>query len=80
MRKKSLMYRLFKALLQHPEYGPTEMASHLHANYNSVKVIYAKLCKEGFLKREKRGQYSLQVPNILFDLYSEIERLEERVK
>ena len=78
MKKKSLKYRLFKAFLQHTEYGPMEMAAHLDANYNSVKVIYAQLCKNGFLKRERRGRYCPQVPRILFDLYSKIEKLEKR--
>lgn len=78
MKKKSLKYRVFKALLQHSEYGPIEMAAHLNANYNSVRFIYSELCKDGFLKRNGRGRYSIQVPRILFDLYSEIEKLEKR--
>lgn len=77
MKKISLEYKLFKAFLQHPEYGPKEMAAYLNANYGSVTVIYARLCKDGLLKRDKRGQYSPQVPHILFDLYFRIEKLEK---
>ncbi len=72
----SLRDRVFRELLLHPDYGPSEMAKHLNANYNSVKAVYGKLCAEGFLVREGRGKYTLNIPRMILDLYERLKRLE----
>ena len=72
----SLRERVFRELLLHPDYGPSDMARRLKANYNSVKAIYGKLCEEGFLLREGRGKYVLNIPRMILDLYDRLRRLE----
>ena len=52
------------------------MAERLGANYNSVKAIYARLCEEGLLRREGRGNYSVNYEGILLHLLERIEALE----
>jgi Mn-dependent DtxR family transcriptional regulator len=74
--KRTLKEDVFRSLFEHPDYGPTEMAALLKANYGSVKDAYNKLCSEGLLKRECRGYYSLNIPGILLDIYNRLERLE----
>ena len=72
--KKTLMDEVFKTLLLHPGYGSREMAEALKANYGSVKDIYSKLYREGLLTRESRGRYALNIPGILADIYTRLER------
>jgi len=72
----SLRERVFRELLLHPDYGPRDMARHLRAKYSTVSVIYSKLCEDGFLVRESRGKYSLNIPRFILDLYDRLKRLE----
>jgi len=67
---------VFKTFLRNPGLGPSEMAERLGANYNSVKAIYARLCEEGLLRRESRGNYSVNYEGILLHLLERIEALE----
>lgn len=72
----TLREMVFKTFLRNPSLGPSEMAERLRANYNSVKAIYARLCEEGLLRREGRGNYSPNVPGILLHLLERVEVLE----
>jgi Mn-dependent DtxR family transcriptional regulator len=72
----TLREMVFKAFLKNPSLGPSQMAERLKANYNSVKAIYAKLCEDGLLRREGRGNYSPNVSGILLHLLKRIEALE----
>ena len=71
---------VFREFLKNPGYGPSEMAEHLNANYNSVKAAFAKLTEEGYLERPSRGTYEPNIAFILLDLMDRVARLEERVK
>jgi hypothetical protein len=52
------------------------MTDHLEAKYNSVKAVFAKLCKEGLIRREGRGNYVPNTPGILLHIMDKIEGLE----
>lgn len=73
----TLREAVFRAFLEKPNLGPSEMALHLDANYNSVKAIFAKLCDEGLLRREGRGNYAPNTPGILLHLMDRIDALEK---
>ncbi len=74
--KYTLREAVFRAFLENPSLGPSEMAEHLTANYNSVKAVFAKLFEEGLFNREGRGNYSPNIPMILLHLMDRIEALE----
>jgi Mn-dependent DtxR family transcriptional regulator len=76
----SLKEQVFRTFLTDTSLGPSEMAKRLGAKYNSVKAIYAKLCDEGMLKREGRGNYTPDVSGIFLDLMDRVEALEKREK
>lgn len=73
----TLREAVFRAFLKNPSLGPKEMTGHLKAKYNSVKAVFAKLCEEGLLNREGRGQYAPNIPRILLHLMDRIEVLEK---
>lgn len=52
------------------------MADHLEAKYNSVKAVFSKLCEEGLLRREGRGNYVPNTPGIFLYIMDKIESLE----
>jgi len=56
------------------------MANNLRAKYNSVKAVFAKLCADGLLTREGRGNYIPNTPKILLYLLDRIEDLESHKK
>lgn len=62
--------------MKNPDLGPSEMAEHLQANYNSVKAAFSSLYNEGLLEREGRGNYMPNVPKILLHLMDRVEALE----
>lgn len=68
---------VFRAFLTNPNMGPREMADHLEEKYNSVKAVFAKLCAEGLLRREGRGNYVPNIPIIFLHLMDRIEALEK---
>ena len=72
----TLREAVFRAFMENPSLGPKEMTSHLKAKYNSVKAVFAKLCEDGLLKREGRGNYSPNISMILLHLLDRIEVLE----
>jgi predicted transcriptional regulator len=74
----SLKEQVFRAFLVDPSLGPSEMTEKLGAKYNSVKAAYAKLCDEGILKREGRGNYAPDIARILLNLMDRVEALEGR--
>jgi Mn-dependent DtxR family transcriptional regulator len=74
----SLKEHVLRTFLADPSLGPSEMTKKLGAKYNSVKAVYAKLCDEGMLKRERRGSYTPDVARILLNLMDRLETLEER--
>jgi len=76
----TLREMVFRTFLKQPNLGPSEMAEHLGAKYNSVKAAYAKLSDEGLLMRRGRGSYSPNVPGILLHLMDRIEALEKGSK
>lgn len=76
----TLRETVFRTFLKQPGLGPTEMAKHLGAKYNSVKAAYAKLSSEGLLMRRGRGSYSPNVPGILLHLMDRVEALEKGSK
>lgn len=78
--KKSLKDSIFKEFLKNSELGPSEMAEHLDAKYNSVKAAFAKLTEEGMLERHRRGAYRPSVSGILLDLIDRVEALEKANK
>lgn len=73
----TLREAVFRAFLRNPSLGPKEMAGHLGAKYNSVKAVFAKLCEEGLLSREGRGNYAPNLPGIVLHLMDRIEALEK---
>jgi predicted transcriptional regulator of viral defense system len=76
----TLRETVFRTFLKDPNLGPSEMKDLLGANYNSIKAIYAKLCDEGLLQREGRGNYVPNLPGILFHLMERVEALEKSGK
>lgn len=72
----TLQESVFRAFLENPNLGPSEMAEHLQANYNSVKAVFSNLCKEGLLDRKGRGNYAPNIPKILLYIIDRIEALE----
>ena len=62
--------------MENPDLGPSEMAQHLQANYNSVKAAFSNLCNDGLLDREGRGNYVPNVPKILLHIMDRIDALE----
>lgn len=76
----TLREKVLRNFLENSKLGPSEMAEHLNANYNSVKSIYGKLCGERFLKREGRGNYEPDVYGIILNLMGRIEALEKSDK
>ena len=75
--KYTLREAVFRAFLENPNLGPSDMAKHLMANYNSVKAVFAKLSEEGLLNREGRGNYSPNITMILLHLMDRMEALEK---
>lgn len=75
--KYSLKDRVFREFLRNQELGPSEMAEHLGAKYNSVKAAFAKLAEEGFLDRPGRGKYAPNYAAIILHLMDRIEALEK---
>jgi DNA-binding IclR family transcriptional regulator len=75
--KYTLRESVFRAFLENPNLGPSDMAKHLMANYNSVKAVFAKLSEEGLLNREGRGNYSPNITMILLHLMDRMEALEK---
>ncbi len=73
----TLRETVFRAFLANPNLGPKEMAAQLGAKYNSVKAVFAKLCEEGLLRREGRGNYAPNISMILLHLMDRIESLEK---
>jgi len=73
----TLREAVFRTFLENPGLGPKGMADHLNAKYNSVKAVFAKLCEEGLLDREGRGNYVPNLPRILLHLMDRIEVLEK---
>lgn len=59
--------------------GPTEMAEHLKANYNSVKAALAKLAEDGLLERQSRGDYTPSYPGIILHIFDRIEAIEREL-
>ncbi|MBD3204809.1 hypothetical protein GF319_00525 [Candidatus Bathyarchaeota archaeon] len=71
---------IFREFLKNPDFGPSEMAEHLDANYNSVKAAFAKLAEEGLLDRPERGNYEPSFSGIVLNLISRIEELEMKIE
>jgi len=71
---------VFREFLKNPGYGPSEMAEHLNANYNSVKAAFAKLTEEGLLDRPERGNYQPSFAGITLHLLERVENLEQKLK
>ncbi|MBA7597811.1 hypothetical protein ES703_04818 [subsurface metagenome] len=76
----TLREKVFRTFLKQPSLGPSEMAKHLGAKYNSVKAAYAKLSDEGLLMRRGRGSSSPNVSVILIHLMDRVEALEKGSK
>ncbi len=74
----SLKDKVFRSFLQDPSLGPEEMAEKLGAKYNSVKDAFAKLAKEGLLRRSSRGNYEPSYTGIVLHLLNRIEDLEKQ--
>lgn len=64
-KEYTIQESVFRAFLENPDLGPSDMAQHLQANYNSVKAAFLNLYNEGLLDRERRGNYLPNVPKIL---------------
>jgi len=79
VEEHSLKDMVFRTFLKNPHLGPSDMASHLNAKYNSVKATYAKLAEEGLLNREGRGNYSPNYSEILLHLMDRIEDVEKQM-
>lgn len=77
--ESTLKELVFRAFLEDPKLGPSEVAAKLNANYNSVKAVFSQLCGEGLLIREGRGSYMPNVPKILLHLLDRIRALERGV-
>lgn len=77
--ESTLKESVFRAFLEDPKLGPSEVAAKLNANYNSVKAVFSQLCGEGLLVREGRGNYTPNVPRILLHLLDRIRALEKGV-
>jgi Mn-dependent DtxR family transcriptional regulator len=74
--ESTLKESVFRAFLEDPRSGPSEVAAKLNANYNSVKAVFSQLCGEGLLLREGKGTYTPNVPRILLHLLDRIRALE----
>jgi len=74
----SLKDKVFRTFLQDPTLSPEDMATKLGAKYNSVKDAFAKLAKDGLLKRSGRGNYEPNYAGIVINLIDRIEELEKR--
>jgi Mn-dependent DtxR family transcriptional regulator len=74
----SLKDKVFRTFLQDPTLSPEDMATKLGAKYNSVKDAFAKLAKDGLLKRSGRGNYEPNYAGIVINLMERIEELEKR--
>lgn len=74
----SLKDKVFRTFLQDPKLTPEDMATKLGAKYNSVKDAFAKLAKEGLLKRSGRGNYEPNYAGIVINLMDRIEELEKK--
>jgi len=73
----SLKDKVFHNFLKDPTVGPEQMAAKLDAKYNSVKDAFAKLAKDGLLKRSGRGNYEPNYAGIVIHLLDRIEALEK---
>jgi predicted transcriptional regulator len=71
---------VFREFLKNTGFGPSEMADHLNANYNSVKAAFAKLVEEGLLDRPERGNYEPSFSGIILNLISRIDELEMKIQ
>jgi Mn-dependent DtxR family transcriptional regulator len=71
---------IFREFLKNPDFGPSEMAEHLKANYNSVKAAFAKLADEDLLDRPERGNYEPSFSGIVLNLISRLEELERKIQ
>jgi len=76
----SLKDKVFRSFLQDPTLGPEQMAAKLDAKYNSVKDAFAKLARDGLLKRSGRGNYEPNYAGIVIHLMDKIEALEKQAK
>jgi len=76
----SLKDKVFRSYLSEPTLSPEEMAVKLDAKYNSVKDAFAKLAKDGLLKRSGRGNYEPNYAGIVIHLMGRIEELEKKAK
>jgi predicted transcriptional regulator len=76
----SLKDKVFRSFLQDPTLGPEQMATKLDAKYNSVKDVFAKLARDGFLQRSGRGNYEPNYAGIIIHLMDRIEELEKKAK
>jgi Mn-dependent DtxR family transcriptional regulator len=74
----SLKDKVLRTFLQDPTLSPEDMATKLGAKYNSVKDAFAKLAKDGLLKRSGRGNYEPNYAGIVINLMERIEELEKR--
>jgi Mn-dependent DtxR family transcriptional regulator len=74
----SLKDKVFRTFLQDPTLSPEDMATKLGAKYNSVKDAFAKLAKDGLLKRSGRGNYEPNYAGIVINLMERIEELEKK--
>jgi Mn-dependent DtxR family transcriptional regulator len=71
---------IFREFLKNPDFGPSEMAKHLKANYNSVKAAFARLAEEGLLDRLERGNYEPSFSGIVINLITRLEELERKIQ
>jgi len=76
----SLKDKVFRSFLQDPTLGPEQMTAKLDAKYNSVKDAFAKLARDGLLKRSGRGNYEPNYAGIVIYLMDKIEALEKQAK
>lgn len=79
-KKFSIRELVFRSYLENPSLGPSEMAKNISVKYNSVKAVFAKLCEDGLLNREGRGQYSPNLPKIILYLMKRIDVVEKGAK
>ncbi len=76
----SLKDKVFRSFLSDPTLSPEDMATKLEAKYNSVKDAFAKLAKDGLLKRSGRGNYEPNYAGIVIHLMDRVEELEKKAK
>ena len=76
----SLKDKVFRSFLNDPTLSPEDMATKLDAKYNSVKDAFAKLAKDGLLKRSGRGNYEPNYAGIVVHLMDRVEQLEKKAK